>query len=109
MLQRRGERAENLRRAFEDENARRLGPDVAEILTQGLPRNLGQRAGQLDAGCAAADDDEREETALLGRIGFALCGFECQQHPPPHLDRIVERLESGRVGRPLGMAEIRVR
>ena len=33
--------------------------DVAEVLPQRLPRNLGQRAGQLDPGRAATDDRQR--------------------------------------------------
>ena len=33
---------------------------------------------------------------------FALGRLERQQHPPPHLERIVERLEPGRARRPFG-------
>ena len=62
-----GKRAEQVRRALEQHDARRLGPDVPEVLAQRLPRDLGERAGQLDAGRPAADDDEGEQPALRVR------------------------------------------
>ena len=37
--------------------------DVAEFVAQRVARDLGQRAGQLDAGGAAADDHEVEQHA----------------------------------------------
>ena len=83
--------------------------DAAEVLAQRLPRDLGERAGQLDAGRPAADDDERQQPPLPAGVGFALGRFERQQHPPPHLERIVERLEAGARGRPFRMTEVGVR
>ena len=83
--------------------------DAAEVLAQRLPRDLGERAGELDAGRPGADDHEREQTALLVGIGLPLRRLERQQHAPPHLERIVERLEPGRARRPFGMAEVGVR
>ena len=77
--------------------------------TQRLPRDLRQRAGELDAGRSAADDDERQQAPLRVGIGLALGRLERQQHPPPDLERIVERLQPGRARRPLGMAEVGVR
>ena len=77
--------------------------------TQRLPRDFGERAGQFDAGRPAADDDERQQALLRVGIGLALGGLEGQQHPPPDLQRIVERLEARRPRRPFGMAEIGVR
>ena len=76
------------------------GLDAAEVLAERLPRDLRERAGQLHAGRPAADDDERQQPALRRRIRFALGRFERQQHPPPHLQRIVERLEPRRARRP---------
>ena len=42
----------------------------AEVAAQSVPRDLGERAGQLDAGRAGADDDERQPglRALSGRL-----------------------------------------
>ena len=77
--------------------------------TQRLAGDFRERAGELDAGRPAADDDERQQAALPVGIRLALGGFERQQHPPPHLQRIVERLQSRRARRPLGVAEVRVR
>ena len=56
-----------MRAALEQQDARRLGPDVAEVLPQRLPRDLGERAGELDAGRAAADDHEGQQPPLRGR------------------------------------------
>ena len=76
------------------DDARRFGLDVPEVLPQRVPCDFGERAGQLDAGRPAADDDEGQQTPLAHRIALPLCRFERQQHPPPHLERIVERLEA---------------
>ena len=48
---------------LDQQDARRRGIDVAEVARQRLPRDLRERAGQLDAGRAAADDDERQQRA----------------------------------------------
>ena len=85
------------------------GSIVSNSLPQRVPRDLGERAGQFDAGRTAADDDERQQVPLARRVGLALGLLERQQHPPPHRQRIVERLEPGRVRRPLLVAEVRVR
>ena len=108
-MQRRRKRREYQSAAFENENARRLRTYVAEILPERLPSDFGERAGQLHAGRAAADNDEGEQTLLFRGIGLAFRGLEREQHAPPHLDRIVERLEPRRVGGPFGVSEIRMR
>ena len=95
--------------AFDEHDARRLGADVPEVLPQRLARDLGERAGQLDAGRSAADDHERQQAPLHGGVRLPLRRFERQQHPPPDLERIVERLQPGRARRPLGVAEVRMR
>ena len=73
-----------------------LGIEVPEVAGERLPRNLGERAGHLDAGRAAADHDERQQRAPARRIGFALGALERQQHAPPDLQRILERLQARR-------------
>ena len=85
------------------------GRMLRKSCAQRLARDLGERAGQLDAGRPAADDDERQQAALLRRVGLALGRLEREQHPPPHLERIVQRLQSRRARRPLRMAEVGVR
>ena len=60
--------AEHVRAALDQDDARRLGIDRAEVVGQRVARDLGQRAGQLHAGRSAADDDERQQPALRGSI-----------------------------------------
>src|SRR5205814_1953799 len=107
--QRIGKRAEDVRASLQQDDARRLGPNAAEILDERLPGDLGERAGELDAGWAAADDDERQQPPLPIRIGLALRGLERKEDAAPHLQRVVERLQAGRARLPLRMAEVRVR
>ena len=57
---------------------------------------------------AAPDDHEGEEAPLASRVALALGRFEREQHPPPHLERIVERLEARGTSRPFRMSEIGV-
>ena len=74
-----------------------------------MPRDLGERAGELHAGRSAADDHKCQQPALQARVGLALCRFEREQHLPANLQRIVQRFQSRRALRPFGMTEIRVR
>ena len=47
--------------------------------------------------------------AWAAASGLPLGGFEREQNPPPDLQRIVQRLETGRARGPFGVAEIGVR
>src|SRR5689334_17805362 len=80
-------RREHERTAFEQQNPRRLGTHMTEVAAERMTRDLGKRAGEFDASRTSADDDERQQTALRRWIGLALCGFEREQHPPPHFER----------------------
>src|SRR4029079_6905987 len=71
----------------------------ASVLAQGL--------AQLDAGRAAADDDERQPLGPSGGVVLPLGRLERDQDPAADLEGGVERPEAGRVRRPLVMAEIR--
>ena len=68
---------------------------MAEVPRQRLARDLGERAGELDAGRTAADDDERQQRLAPGGIGFALRALERQQHAAANLERVLESLEPG--------------
>ena len=76
------------------------GSTASNSDSQRLPRDLAERAGQLDAGRAAADQHERQQPPLIDRVRLALGLFERQQQPPPNRQRIVERLQARRRARP---------
>ena len=60
-------------------------------------------------GGSAADDDESQELLTLGGIGAGLRLLEGAQEPPANGDRVFDRLQSGRVFRPLVVTEIGMR
>ena len=70
--------------------------------------DLGHRAGHLDAGRAAADDDEGQPGVPADRVGLALGALERQQHAAADLQRVLEALEPGRERLPLVVAEVGV-
>ena len=67
---------------------------------------LDDGAGELDAGRAAADDDEGEQRLAGLGIGLELGFLERQQQPAPHRRRVLQRFETGRIRLPVVMAEI---
>ena len=103
------ERAQHRRARLDQDDARRAGIEVPEIARERLPRNLGERAGHLDAGRAAADHDKGEQPLAPARIGLPLGTLERQQHAPPDVERVLERLEARRGRAPLVVPEVGVR
>jgi len=81
-------------------------PDAAEIVAQGDAGQLDDRPCQLHARRARADDDEGEQRPAPLGIGFELGLFERRQQPAPHGGGILQRLQAGREGFPVVMAEI---
>ena len=77
-------------------------------MAQRLARDLRERPRQLDSCRAAADQHERQQLALPRGIGLALGPLEGKQDPPADVERVLERLQSWRMGRPLGVAEVGV-
>ena len=82
-----------------------------EFVGQYLARDFGQSSSQLHAGGAAAHYYEIQ-LRLLGTLvvftlgGLALRQFECEQHSPPYLERVFNRLQAGREGLPLVVTEV---
>ena len=76
--------------------------DRPEVALERVVRDLAERPGQLDAGRAAADDDERHPLASPLGIGFALGRLEGDQDPSPDLGRVLDGLEAGRDRGPFG-------
>src|SRR3712207_8569831 len=58
-----------------------------------VPPDLRHRAGGLDAGGAAAHDDEGEVGVALHRVGLALRQLEGQEHAAADLQRVLQALE----------------
>ena len=96
-------------RALHQHHARIARIDAAEFAAQRVARDLGERAGELDAGRAAADDDEGEPGGALAPDRFALGVLEGGEDARADLERVVERLQAGRVRRPFVVAEVVVR
>ena len=87
-----------------DPGPRRI--DVAELALQCVACDLGQGAGQFDAGGPAPDDRETQPGIALGRVGGRFGALEGQQQAPAQVERVVERLEPGRVRGPVVVAEV---
>ena len=71
-------------------------------------RQFGHRAGHFDAGRAAADNYEIQQSASLLRVGLGLGFFECQENAPAQISRVVDRLEAGSERSPFLMTEVSV-
>src|SRR5204863_3518942 len=96
-------------RALDQYDARAVRIDAAELAAQGVSRDLGEGAGKLDAGRAAAHDDEREPGEASCRIVLALRALEGGKHAAADLERILERLQARRERHPLVVAKVAVR
>src|SRR5690606_14139114 len=82
---------------------------LPEIVLERVPGDLGQRAGEFDAGRTAAAHGEREARIAAFVIGRRLGLFERGQHACADRERLGEILEPGRVALPLVVAEVRMR
>ena len=96
------------RAALEQHHGGLAGIDVAEVAAQRVAPDLGHGAGHLDAGRAAAHDDEGEVGVPADRVGLPLGALERQQHPAADLERVLQALEPGRERLPLVVAEVGV-
>ena len=99
---------EQIRSAFEQQDAGGRRLNAPEIIPQRLSRDLGQRARQFDAGRASSDDHKCQKATLFDSVRLALGGLERQKHAPPHLERVIEGLESWSATGPFRMPEVRV-
>ena len=103
-----GEVCQYARPRLDEDDPRRLGIEAAKVARQRPPRDLRQRARELDARWAAADHHERRPGPLrLGR-GLELGRLERTQDPTADVQRVADSLQSGRVRRPFVVAEIGV-
>ena len=99
---------QHARPGLDQDDARLARIDVAEVVAQRHARQLGDGAGHLDAGRAAADHDEGEEAAAglvaLGRLGV----LERRQDAAADVRGVVDLLQAGRHALPFVVAEIGV-
>ena len=96
------------RPALEQHDRGLAGIDVAEVPAQRVPPDLGDGARHLDAGRAAADDDEGQVGMAADRVGFPLRVLEGEQHPAADLERVLQALEPRRERLPFIVAEVGV-
>jgi hypothetical protein len=90
-----GEGGQDARTALEENDPGLARVDDAEVARHALPGDLGKRPGQLHARGAAADHHEGEQGAALRPVQASLGGFVGQQHAPPDLECVFQRLETG--------------
>src|SRR5205085_11540978 len=103
------EGAEDARRALEQDDARLLRVDAAELVGERVLGDLAHGAGHLDTGRAAADDDEAQPRMTFRLDGRTLGALECADDARADVERVGERLQSRRVTLPLVVAEVAVR
>ena len=82
--------------------------DVAELAAQRARRQLADLPGQLHTRRAGADDDDREPTVALDRVGRRLGHLEGAEEAPAELQGVVDRLHARRVEGELVVAEVRL-
>src|SRR5262249_24279568 len=89
-----GIRGQDARSAFDQKDVSARGIDRAEIVSQCVAADLGQRSGQLHACGASANNDEIDGSFGSGS-GLALRQFEGQQHATADFEGVFDRLQSG--------------
>ena len=62
----RWKRSKHVWPAFDQDDSRRFGTDIPEILAQGSPRDFGEGTGEFYTGRSAADDHERQQPSFRG-------------------------------------------
>ena len=81
---------------------------MAEVAPQRVAPDLGHGAGHLDAGRAAAHDDEGQIGVAAHGVGLPFGALESQQDAPADLERVLEALEPGGERLPFIVAEVGV-
>ena len=99
---------QDARAGVEQEHAGFGGVDVAEVVAHEELGDVANGAGQLDAGGAAADDDEVERRMPAVFLHLALGQFKGKQNAAANFEGVLDGLEAGRERFPIVMAEIGV-
>ena len=99
---------EHARRGFNQDDAGAARIDGTEIGGKRALGKLGDGAGHLDAGRAAADHHEGHQPAPLLGVGFVLGALEGKQDAAAQISGVVDRLETRRERGPVVVTEIGV-
>src|SRR4029453_434814 len=59
--------------------------------------------------CPGANDHKSQQNLLPCRVALALGGLEGPQHPATNIQRVIKCLETGRIGAPDLVPEVRMR
>ncbi len=86
---------QNARGAFQQQDARPVRVDASEFRSQGMARDLDQRAGELHARRPGSHDDERQQRFTSLRIRFPVRFLKCLENTPSNLERVFDGLEPG--------------
>ena len=103
-----GEGAQQAVAGLDQDDARALGVDVAEVGGQRLVRQFGDGPGHFHTGRPAADDHEVQVAALFVRMAGDLGALEGDQDALAHLGGVDDALQPRGEGRPGVLAEIAV-
>ena len=103
-----GKARQHARACLDQHDARLARIDMAEVARQRVLCEIGDGAGEFDAGRAGADDDEGEQRRAPLRIGLALGALEGDEDAPPQRRGVFQRLQPRRERLPFVMAEISV-
>ena len=101
------EARQDARPRLDQDHARLPRVDAAEVPRQREATHLADRAGQLHAGRAAADDHECQMRRRVFGFG-SRSAARTPQHATANLGRLRQRLEPGRIRFPRFVAEVRV-
>ena len=93
-----GKRRQQPRPRFHQQNVGGARIDAAEVAGQREPGQLGDGAGDLDAGRPAADDDGGHQRLLLLGIGRGLGKLERHQQTRADRPGVVDRFSPGAYG-----------
>ena len=104
----RGKSGQQSRARVDQDDARALRRDAAEVTRYRTASELGDCAGHFDSGRTAADHDEGQQRLAALGIRLGLGSLEREQDLPPDRERVFERSSGRERARPLVVAEIAV-
>src|SRR5215813_2723778 len=102
----RAEHSERGAAAVEEHHPGVMGLDVAVLTAQRLGGELPELPGQLHPGRTGPHQGEGEPALSFGGVGGGFGQLERAEHPPPDLDRVLDRLHPRRDGGVLVMPEV---